>query len=149
MDEKQVLLRAFEQMDRSGSKAIGAKEIERYFKNVLGSPLNEQQLEDIVSEATKNDPSSGIDFERFYQLLQPALKLKKEEQAKKAFSQLDKQGKGAVPIEELVPVMQAMTAGKGMTRLSEEAIKKMLRSGCSDSKNVTLADFTKMLVGRS
>lgn len=41
--------------------------------------------------------------------------------------------------------MQALTYGKGMTRLNEEAIRQMIRSGSAEPGKVTLADFSKFL----
>ena len=69
---------------------------------------------------------------------------KPEDLAVKAFAALDPKGQGFVPVEELVPIMVGLTAGKGQTRLGEEPIRKMLNSGCKDGK-VTLADLTKIL----
>lgn len=100
------LLRLFEQIDRSGSGSLAHKELERFFKSVLSRPLTDQQIEDILSEATKDDPgASSIDSSKFCALVAGA-EGSGEKVAQEAFGWLDTTARGHLTPEELVPAMQ-------------------------------------------
>ena len=146
-EQQEQLMRVFDMIDRNGGGSVTQKELKRFFETTMKRNIEERELEDIMSEITMSEHGTvGFDFERFCELMTNVgfATAKPEDLAVKAFAALDPKGQGFVPVEELVPIMVGLTAGKGQTRLGEEPIRKMLNSGCKDGK-VTLADLTKIL----
>lgn len=148
------LTKVFDMLDPRGTGSVETKNLKRFFEVMGRSSENVEEelvkkgvIDDMFSEITKDDPMSfGFDFATFCKVMAPiVLDNPPEQNAQRAFSFFDTEGKGELPTSAFVPPLSNfLTTQKNGTKLSEEAVRKMVRSAGANDK-VTLKDFTKVV----
>nr|XP_001495950.2 calcyphosin [Equus caballus] len=147
----QGLARFFRRLDRDGSRALDAAELQRGLAK-LGLALDTAEAEGVCRRWDR-DGSGTLDLEEFLRALRPPMSQAREAVIAAAFAKLDRSGDGVVTVDDLRGVYNGRAHPKVRSGewTEEEVLRRFLDNFDASEKDgqVTLAEFQDYYSGVS
>uniref|UniRef100_A0A9L0RI54 EF-hand domain-containing protein n=1 Tax=Equus caballus TaxID=9796 RepID=A0A9L0RI54_HORSE len=144
-------LRFFRRLDRDGSRALDAAELQRGLAK-LGLALDTAEAEGVCRRWDR-DGSGTLDLEEFLRALRPPMSQAREAVIAAAFAKLDRSGDGVVTVDDLRGVYNGRAHPKVRSGewTEEEVLRRFLDNFDASEKDgqVTLAEFQDYYSGVS
>lgn len=147
----QGLARLFRRLDRDGSRALDAAELQRGLAE-LGLELGAAEAEAVCGRWDR-DGSGTLDVGEFLRALRPSMSQARQDMVAAAFAKLDRSGDGVVTLEDLRGVYSGRAHPKVRSGewTEDDALRRFLDNFDSSEKDgqVTLAEFQDYYSGLS